>query len=119
MGTPVVHFEIGCRDNQKTQKFYEKLFGWKMTPYGPAAMIDTGSSDGIKGHINTLGHEPHNYVTIYIEVDDIPKTLETAGQNGGKMLVPMQAIPGMGHFAWMADPDGNIIGLWKSAPKSA
>ncbi len=39
MGRPVVHFEIGCRDTAKTQEFYAKLFDWKVSPMGPAAMI--------------------------------------------------------------------------------
>jgi predicted enzyme related to lactoylglutathione lyase len=39
MGRPAVHFEIGCRDSQKTQEFYSKLFDWKIQPMGPAAMI--------------------------------------------------------------------------------
>lgn len=113
MGQPVVHFEIGCRNNAAAQIFYGKLFDWKMTPYGPAAMVATGSAAGIQGHINSLGHEPHNYVTVYVQVDDLPTYLDKANQLGGKTLVPATEVPGMGHFAWFADPEGNIIGLWK------
>jgi predicted enzyme related to lactoylglutathione lyase len=32
---------------------------------------------------------------------------------GGKTLVPPVEVPGRGSFAWFADPDGSIIGLWK------
>jgi predicted enzyme related to lactoylglutathione lyase len=39
MACPVMHFEIGCKDQQKTQEFYGKLFDWKMHIEGPAAMI--------------------------------------------------------------------------------
>jgi predicted enzyme related to lactoylglutathione lyase len=110
---PVVHFEIGCRDSDKTQEFFSKLFGWTMKSMGPAAMISTGSDEGIVGHITALGHEPHHYVTIYVQVDDIEAHLAKAGKLGGKTLVPATEVPGMGHFAWFADPDGNHIGLWK------
>lgn len=113
MGQPVVHFEIGCRDSKKTQQFFASLFDWKMEQFGPAAMIATGSQTGIQGHISSLGHEPHNYVTIYAQVDDIPRYLDKAGKLGGKTLVPATEVPGMGHFAWLADPEGTIIGLWK------
>ena len=112
MAHPVVHFEIGCRDNQKAQEFYGKVFDWKTQAFGPAAMIDTGIKEGISGHINTLGHEPHNYVLVYIQVDDIPKTLDKIASLGGKMVVPVTPIPGMGKFAWFADPEGNTIGLF-------
>ena len=111
MGHPVIHFEIGCRDSAKTSDFYAKLFDWQMNPVGPATMINTGS--GIGGHISALGHEPNHYVTVYVEVDDLRGYLDKAGTLGGKTLVPPVKLPGdQGSFAWLADPDGNIIGLW-------
>ena len=109
MGKPVVHFEIGCRDSAKTQTFYSKLFDWDITQAGPAAVINTGG-EGINGHITALGHEPHNYVTVYVQVDDLQAYLDKATALGGKTLVPPVPIP-TGKFAWLADPDGNIIGL--------
>jgi predicted enzyme related to lactoylglutathione lyase len=75
-------------------------------------MIDTGGQGGINGHITTLGHEPYHYVTIYVHVDDIPACLAKAQSLGGRTLVPPVEIP-TGTFAWLADPDGNTIGLWK------
>ena len=108
-GSPVVHFEIGGRDSAKTQAFYGKLFDWEITPNGPAAVINTGG-EGINGHITTLGHEPYNYVTIYVQVDDAQAYLDKAKALGGKTLVPPVPIP-TGKFAWLADPDGNLIGL--------
>jgi|ERR1051325_8911788 predicted enzyme related to lactoylglutathione lyase len=116
MPNPVVHFEIGCRDSAKTTDFYSQMFDWKMQPYGPASMIDTGVTGvgpSINGHINSLGHEPHNYVTIYIQVDDLAAYLKKAESLGGKTLVPPTPVPSMGSFAWFADPEGNAIGLWK------
>jgi uncharacterized protein len=112
MGQPVVHFEIGCRDLARTEKFFADLFGWKVARSGPASMIDTGAGSGINGHITALGHEPHHYVTVYVQVDDLRASLEKAEALGGKMLVPPVDIP-TGSFAWFADPDGNTIGLWK------
>lgn len=110
MGQPVIHFEIGCRDKAKTEAFFTDLFGWAITPAGPASMIDTGGG-GINGHITALGHEPHHYTIVYVQVDDIPAYLAKAERLGGKTLVPPVTIP-TGTFAWFADPDGNTVGLW-------
>lgn len=110
VGQPVIHFEIGCRDNAKTGEFYSKLFDWQINQMGPAGMIDTGAGQGIQGHITALGHEPHNYVTVYVQVDDAQKYLDKATALGGKTLVPPVKIP-TGTFAWMQDPEGNLIGL--------
>lgn len=112
MGRAVVHFEIGCRDAAKTQGFYSKLFDWKITSMGPAAMID-GERGGIAGHITALGHEPHHYTIFYVDVDDVGAYLKKAETLGGKTLVPPVDIP-TGTFAWMQDPEGNTVGLWKA-----
>ena len=112
MGKPVVHFEIGCQDKGKTEEFYAKLFDWRLEPYGPASMIDTGAGTGINGHLTELGHEPHKYTIIYVQVDDLQASLDKAVELGGKALVPPVDIP-TGSFAWFADPAGNPVGLWK------
>lgn len=112
MGRPVVHFEIGCRDMQKTQEFYSQMFEWKINPMGPAAMIAAEGS-GIGGHITALGHEPHQYTIFYVDVEDVAAALKKAESLGGKTLVPPVALP-TGTFAWMRDPGGNTVGLWKA-----
>ena len=114
MGNPVVHFEIGCRDSKKTQDFYSSLFDCKLGPMGPAVMIDTG--DAVSGHFTTLGHEPYHYTIFYVQVDDVQSYLDKATALGGKMLVPPVDIPS-GKFAWMQDPEGNTVGLFKPASK--
>jgi predicted enzyme related to lactoylglutathione lyase len=118
MGQPVVHFEIGCRNLAKTKEFYTRLFDWQTSTYGPAEMIATGSGVGIQGHLTSLGHEPHNFVTVYVQVDDLQAYLDRAGGLGGKTLVPPTEVPGAGAFAWLADPEGTVIGLWKPAPQA-
>jgi uncharacterized protein len=112
MGQPVVHFEIGCRDSGKTAAFFSQLFGWQTQAMGPATMINTGAASGIQGHISSLGHEPHNYTTFYVQVDNVQAYLDKVAALGGKTVVPPVEIP-TGTFAWFADPEGNTIGLWK------
>jgi predicted enzyme related to lactoylglutathione lyase len=120
MPAPIVHFEIGCKNIESTKAFYGKIFGWEYHPgmptmgmvanVGPMAAKPTS---GIGGHINCLGHPPHNYVTVYAQVDDIAATLANIEKSGGKTLIGATEVPGMGHFAWFTDPEGNAIGLWK------
>ena len=99
MGQPVVHFEIGCRDRGQTEAFFGKLFGWNIHQSGPASMIDTGGGAGINGHITSLGHEPHNYVTVYVQVDDVAAYLAKAESLGGKTVVPpVLYFPGISYI---------------------
>lgn len=115
MPNPVIHFEIGCKDRPKTIEFYRKWLGWEIEADGPAAMINTKEQTGIHGHISSLGHPPHNYITVYAQVSDIQAALKKAEQLGGKVIVPATEVPGMGHFAWVGDPEGTVFGVWKPA----
>ncbi len=110
-GRPVVHFEIGCRDLKKTTEFYTSLFGWSASEIPYASLINTQSASGIPGHITALGHEPNNYVTFYIEVEDINQTLADIEKAGGKKLVGPVPLPDKKQFAWFADPEGNMVAL--------
>ena len=112
MSNPVIHFEIGCRDKERTADYFSKLFGWQMQSMGPATMINTGADSGIQGHMTALAHEPYHYTIFYVQVDDVQAYLDKARTLGGKALVPPIEIP-TGTFAWFSDPEGNTIGLWK------
>ena len=113
MGKPIVHFEIGCRDREATSRFYQEFLGWEIQGDGPATMIDTKSPTGIQGHITSLGHEPHNYLTVYAEVDDLESALKRAEELGAKTTVPPTEVPRMGSLAWITDPEGTLFGLWR------
>jgi predicted enzyme related to lactoylglutathione lyase len=114
MGNPVIHFEIGCEDLARTTDFYTRLFDWKLRTEGPATLIDTGEG-GVSGHFTSLGHEPHHYVTVYVQVDDLEASLDQAAALGGKALLPAIPLPDGRRFSWIADPDGNTVGLIQPA----
>jgi uncharacterized protein (TIGR02266 family) len=106
MKHPVIHFEIGGRDVARASAFYQALFGWRSN----SGVIDTGTIEGIRGHFTALGHEPHSYVTVYVEVEDLEGTLAQVEKLGGKRLVGPVEIP-TGWFAWFQDLDGNTMGI--------
>lgn len=111
MKKPVVHFEIGCDNLSKTLKFYREVFNWEIVEQGISASVDTGLDNGISGHITQLGHEPHRYITFYIETDTLEEDLVKLQSLGGtKMLGPLP-VPGGRRFAWFKDPVGNMVGL--------
>ncbi len=113
MSNPVVHFEIGCKNREETHAFYANLFGWEMESHEHASMINFEDDSGISGHISALGHEPHNYTLVYVQVDDLDAYIAKAEELGGSGIVPPTEVPGMGYFAWIADNEGTFVGLWK------
>ena len=110
---PVVLFEIAAHDGEKTRAFFSELFDWDISGKEAGMVISTGDEASISGHIVELAPEWGNYVTVYVEVEDLELYLEKANELGGKTLVPPVQIPGQGSFAWLAAPEGNIIGIWK------
>jgi predicted enzyme related to lactoylglutathione lyase len=52
-------------------------------------------------------------VIPYISTPDIEATLAKVEELGGKILQPETEIPGIGWFAFFADPTGNRVGLFK------
>lgn len=118
MPNRVMFFEIGCKDRAKTTEFYRSLFQWDMKPDANATEITTAAANSINGHIVSLGHEPHQYTIFYVEVEDVAASLAKAKELGGRTVVPPVKIPA-GTFAWMRDPEGNVIGLLQPpAPKA-
>ena len=111
MKNPVVHFEIGCKDSEATKAFYSEVFGWTISKNNFSLDIDTKSDKGIQGHITALGHEPHNYITFYIEVDDIDAYLNHIKDKGGDVVVGPVTLPDGQQFAWFKDIAGNIVGI--------
>jgi predicted enzyme related to lactoylglutathione lyase len=107
----VVHFEIGGTDKSKAVEFYGAVFGWTFSEIGSATMIEGA---GLTGHLNALGHEPHNYVMVYVGVDDIREALRRSSEQGGKTLIGPHEIA-TGKFAWIEDPTGTRVGLWEAA----
>jgi predicted enzyme related to lactoylglutathione lyase len=107
---PVVHFEIGCRELTKTREFYSGMFAWNFNDHFQVAE----ETAGLAGHLVSLGHEPYNYTIFYVRVDDVKAYIDKALELGGKKLVGPVTIP-TGVFAWIRDPEGNVLGLWKDA----
>mgnify|MGYP000660477607 CR=1 FL=1 len=113
MGKPVVHWEINTKDPARLHEFYAELFDWKIDANNPInyGLVDTGGKRGINGGIGPTDGE--NYVTFYVEVEDLQAYLDKAVKLGGKVVVPPTEIPGMVTFAMFTDPEGNRIGLVK------
>lgn len=117
MARGVVWFEIGGKNGGKTRDFYSKLFNWDfqfmpgMDDYG---MINPEGDKVIGGGVGSTQPGVPPYVTIYIQSTDLAADCKKAEALGGKVVLPPTEIPGgMGSFAWIADPDGVVVGVHK------
>ena len=111
MGHPVVHFEIRSPDPDVTRSFYGKLFGWTYPDGGIPGYtyIDPGVEGAVPGGISPRPGGAA-LVTFFVGVEDVAATLEAATANGGRVVQPATAVPGV-TFGLFADPHGQVVGV--------
>jgi len=98
-------------DGARLQKLYRDAFDWTVNADNPMAYgLVEAQGDGIGGGVGaTMGTAP--YVTVYIQVDDMPSALDRIEALGGETVMDITTLPGMVILAQFRDPEGNLIGL--------
>jgi predicted enzyme related to lactoylglutathione lyase len=114
-----VHFEIMAADPVRAAEFYSKVFGWQVNKWeGPEDywLVTTGTEGtlGINGGIAKSQGEPLTVNTI--GVDSVDEFAKKVVANGGKIVLPKMAIPGMGYQIYCQDSEGIVFGLHQPDP---
>ena len=125
----VVHFEIYANDPNKLGKFYTSLFDWTIEPipgmdYALIKTVETDAkgmpsqSGGINGGIlkRPAGYEGGGI--NYVNVESLEAATDRAKKLGATVMKGKTAVPGMGWFAILSDPEGNPFAIWQMDPKA-
>jgi predicted enzyme related to lactoylglutathione lyase len=112
-------FEIPAADLNRAQKFYETIFGMKMTsmdlPNMKMRLFPLEDPMGVGGALVDSGgfHKPSptDGPLLYLNANpDVQVVLNKVEAAGGKILVPKTEIsPDYGHMAVIVDIEGNRI----------
>jgi predicted enzyme related to lactoylglutathione lyase len=124
MPNAIVHFEIPADDVARAKAFYEKVFGWTIKQFpmpsgGPEYWGVTTRKEGAVGINGGLmkRNMPGQPFANYVDVKSIEEFVGNIQVAGGTLIMPKQEIgPGMGSFAVFQDTEGNMMGLYQSAP---
>ena len=123
----VVHFEIPAEDEARAREFYGAAFDWRLdvlpdlgytnvvtTPVDEATQtpLEPGAING--GLFERTSDLANPIITV--DVDDIDTTLERIVELGGSVVQAKTPIPGLGYFGYFRDTEGNVLGLWTTAP---
>lgn len=127
MTTNLSHFAINADNVPASRAFYESVFGWQFTAWGPPdfLQIQTGTKDepGVQGAMqqrrNLLGEVATFGLECTFTVADVDATAEAVRQAGGTILMPRVTINGVGHLIFFQDPGGNAIGAMQYDDSSA
>jgi len=128
----VIHFEIPVDDLARAKKFYSSIFGWEIIDWPmPGGVTYTSvrtvpvdektfmpkEPGAINGGMTQRSKEvPTPIITISVgSIDEYVKKIEAAG---GKRVMPKAEVPDMGFYAYVADSEGNVIGLWENLKKA-
>lgn len=113
MAHNIVHWEIMGQNGDELASFYEGIFDWspKPTEGFDAYNMVSGDESGVGGAIGQGDEHMPNYLTVYVEVEDVDAHLAQIEAAGGKTVAPKMVIPDMVTFALFADPAGNVVGL--------
>lgn len=111
----VVHFEIPADDTGRALAFYEKVFGWKADKWaGPIEYYLLSAKgegeEGIDGAIMPRDETSPHIVNI-LDVPSIDEYMQLVVDHGGKLMSPKIPVPGVGWVAYVADTEGNLMGM--------
>ncbi len=128
----LAHFAINADDVPATRRFYEQVFGWRFTAWGPPGFYhispgDGGVADGpatgdgsivgaLQKRRDLIPGRPTTGFECTIAVADVDAIARAVPAHGGRILMERSTIPGVGDLIFFADPSGNVVGAMRYDP---
>jgi predicted enzyme related to lactoylglutathione lyase len=114
----LAHFAINADDLPRARRFYENVFGWAFSPYGPPGFfqIDMGKAP-VQPVLGALQQRRELAPGVKlrgfectISVSDVHATARLIEENGGKVVMAAVTLPNVGQLLFFEDPEGNLAG---------
>lgn len=103
------YIEFKSHDLEATKKFYEEVFDWKFTDYGPEYTSFTSS--WINGGFELSAEKIVSGVLVVLSHDNLELAQEKIVRAGGEIVVETFEFPGGKRFQFQ-DPSGNELAVW-------
>ena len=119
MPNKLAHFAIAADDVGRARAFYELVFGWTFSAWGPPEFYQIDNA-GVHGALQKRMAPSHNAVPVpgetasiggfecSIAVDDLEKSKALVLSAGGKLIGQEHTIPTVGKLVQFADTEGNL-----------
>ncbi|MDE1147310.1 MAG: hypothetical protein PW843_11930 [Azospirillaceae bacterium] len=120
-------FAIHADDVERAKAFYEAVFDWRISPWGPPGfyLIQTGPDDdkGVGGALQQR-HEPLAGTGMQgfectVGVDDLDAIIAKVTAHGGAVTLQPYTIDGVGRLIYLRDTEGNRVGAMQYDPAYA
>jgi predicted enzyme related to lactoylglutathione lyase len=106
------YVEFPSTNLESTKSFFEQVFNWQFTDYGPE--YSSFSNSGINGGFfqsNLRSSTQHGAALSVIYSADLEATQNEVEQAGGKVVKPIFSFPGGRRFHF-EEPSGNEFAVW-------
>ena len=103
------YIEFPATDVTATKTFYQTVFGWHFTDYGPDY---TSFKDGrLSGGFTTASSVQPRGVLVVVYAVDLERTERAVVNAGGRIVRGIFSFPGGRRFHF-TDPSGNELAVW-------
>ena len=109
-----VQLRIFTRDPRRAAAFYAEVFGWSLPAAGDRLCWVITPGDDQRLGID--GADSGGLFIPTVHVDDLDATAQAAVAAGGEILVPRIPSPRVGWLAYLADTEGNLVGIMQDDP---
>ena len=112
--------DLSTPDPKRAQEFYSSLFGWQLITgeNDSSGYLHIQNGDQFIGGVPPAQHRdpktPPHWL-LYIQVSDVDASAQKAQELGARIYAPPMTIEGAGRMAVLADPQGAVFAIFKSA----
>jgi predicted enzyme related to lactoylglutathione lyase len=110
--------DLWTSDVEGSRRFYGELFGWEAQEPSPefgGYFMFTREGVPTAGAMGAMGEMKANDTwKIYLDTDDLAKTLEAAATEGAEIISPAMPVADLGIQAVLNDPTGAQHGAWQA-----
>lgn len=106
------YVEFPAKDLAGTKAFFESVFGWSFTDYGPEyTAFENQGLDGGFFQADLASSTEKGAALIVFYSDQLEATLAKVEKAGGSILRPIYSFPGGRRFHF-TEPSGNEFAVW-------
>lgn len=112
--------DLWTSDVEGSRAFYTQLFGWEAEAPSPefgGYFMFTRHGVPVAGGMGDMGDtadlRANNTWKIYLNTDDITRTLADAGSGGAEIMSPAMPVADLGTQSVLVDPTGAPLGAWQ------
>lgn len=112
--------DLSTDDPKRASEFYSKFFGWQIAsdPNDKSGYMHIKNGEHFIGGVPPAAYRqpgvPPHWMA-YFQVDDVDATAAKAKQMGANLYLPPTTMEGVGRMSVIADPQGAVFSIFKSA----